>query len=91
MTFQENLVPNFPSKGEQGREHAPPPPRKVHLWHIFFAVPAMNINNIFIFIHYYHKIKVIVFFKRKKFFLIEMNCKWSFHWIVFLISEFDCQ
>ena len=42
MTFQENLVPNFPSKGEQGRDHAPLPHRKVHLWHIFFALPAMK-------------------------------------------------
>ena len=42
MTFQENLVPNFPSKGEQGQEHSPPLPRKVHLWHIFFAVRAMK-------------------------------------------------
>ena len=42
MTFQENLVPKFRGKGEQGQDHAPLPHRKVHLWHIFFALPAMN-------------------------------------------------
>ena len=37
------------------------------------------------------KSKWLFSLNEKSFFLIEMNCKWSFHWIVFLISEFDYQ
>ena len=41
-SFRE-LSSKIPSEGGPCPSlHYPPPPRKVHLWHIFFALPTMN-------------------------------------------------